>query len=217
MELTVLGCSGSYGAPAGGACSGYIVRAGDAVLWMDCGNGTFTNLQQHIRPERTHGRRHHAQPPGPLRRHLRPARAEQVRHRPQVPPGLRARRSREAARMPRRRLGRHLRLEPRRRRRRDVDRRRRPAVLAHRPSAAHGCGRDRARRQASRLHGRHRTGMELRGVRSRRRPGALGGDLPTRRHPSADPSLRPPGRRSGARGAGAPPRCSLTCGPPSTR
>ena len=28
MELTVLGCSGSYGAPAGGACSGYLVRAG---------------------------------------------------------------------------------------------------------------------------------------------------------------------------------------------
>ena len=48
MELTVLGCSGSYGAPAGGACSGYLVRAGDANIWMDCGNGTFTNLQQHI-------------------------------------------------------------------------------------------------------------------------------------------------------------------------
>jgi ribonuclease BN (tRNA processing enzyme) len=51
VELTVLGCSGSYGAPAGGACSGYIVRAGDVVLWMDCGNGSFTNLQQHIRPD----------------------------------------------------------------------------------------------------------------------------------------------------------------------
>ena len=51
VELTVLGCSGSSGAPAGGACSGYIVRAGDVVLWMDCGNGSFTNLQQHIRPD----------------------------------------------------------------------------------------------------------------------------------------------------------------------
>ena len=50
MELTVLGCSGSYGAPAGGACSGYLVRAGDANIWMDCGNGTFANLQQHIDP-----------------------------------------------------------------------------------------------------------------------------------------------------------------------
>jgi ribonuclease BN (tRNA processing enzyme) len=50
VELTVLGCSGSYGAPAGGACSGYVVRAGDAVIWMDCGNGTFANLQQHVNP-----------------------------------------------------------------------------------------------------------------------------------------------------------------------
>jgi len=51
VELTVLGCSGSYGSPAGGACSGYLVRAGDAVIWMDCGNGSFTNLQQHANPE----------------------------------------------------------------------------------------------------------------------------------------------------------------------
>jgi ribonuclease BN (tRNA processing enzyme) len=50
MELTVLGCSGSYGAPAGGACSGYLVRAGDATIWMDCGNGSFANLQQHADP-----------------------------------------------------------------------------------------------------------------------------------------------------------------------
>jgi ribonuclease BN (tRNA processing enzyme) len=50
MELTVLGCSGSYGAPAGGACSGYLVRAGGAVIWLDCGNGSFANLQQHADP-----------------------------------------------------------------------------------------------------------------------------------------------------------------------
>ena len=50
MELTVLGCSGSYGAPAGGACSGYLVRAGDTLLWLDCGNGSFANLQQHANP-----------------------------------------------------------------------------------------------------------------------------------------------------------------------
>ncbi|MFM7223822.1 MAG: MBL fold metallo-hydrolase, partial [Actinomycetota bacterium] len=50
MELTVLGCAGSYGAPAGGACSGYLVRAGGAAIWMDCGNGTFANLQRHIDP-----------------------------------------------------------------------------------------------------------------------------------------------------------------------
>lgn len=47
MELTVLGCSGSFGAPAGGACSGYLVRAGGAALWLDCGNGTLANLQRH--------------------------------------------------------------------------------------------------------------------------------------------------------------------------
>jgi ribonuclease BN (tRNA processing enzyme) len=48
MDLTVLGCSGSYGAPVGGACSGYLVREGDTSIWLDCGNGTFANLQQHI-------------------------------------------------------------------------------------------------------------------------------------------------------------------------
>jgi ribonuclease BN (tRNA processing enzyme) len=51
IELTVLGCSGSYGAPAGGACSSYLVRAGDTTIWMDCGNGSFANLQQHARVE----------------------------------------------------------------------------------------------------------------------------------------------------------------------
>jgi ribonuclease BN (tRNA processing enzyme) len=50
VELTVLGCSGSYGAPTGGACSGYLVRAGASVIWMDCGNGSFANLQQHVNP-----------------------------------------------------------------------------------------------------------------------------------------------------------------------
>jgi ribonuclease BN (tRNA processing enzyme) len=48
VELTVLGCSGSYGSPEGGACSGYLVREGDTALWLDCGNGTFGALQQHL-------------------------------------------------------------------------------------------------------------------------------------------------------------------------
>jgi ribonuclease BN (tRNA processing enzyme) len=51
IELTVLGCSGSYGAPAGGACSSYLVRAGGTTIWLDCGNGSFANLQQHARVE----------------------------------------------------------------------------------------------------------------------------------------------------------------------
>lgn len=51
IQLTVLGCSGSYGAPAGGACSSYLVRAGETLVWLDCGNGSFANLQQHVLPE----------------------------------------------------------------------------------------------------------------------------------------------------------------------
>jgi ribonuclease BN (tRNA processing enzyme) len=50
ISLTTLGCSGSYGAPAGGACSGYLVRAGSTTLWLDCGNGTLAALQRHASP-----------------------------------------------------------------------------------------------------------------------------------------------------------------------
>ncbi len=50
MELTVLGCSGSYGSAEAGACSGYLVRDGDTTIWMDCGNGSFVNLQRHVDP-----------------------------------------------------------------------------------------------------------------------------------------------------------------------
>ena len=31
------------------AC-GYLLREGDTAIWLDCGNGTFPNLQQHIDP-----------------------------------------------------------------------------------------------------------------------------------------------------------------------
>jgi ribonuclease BN (tRNA processing enzyme) len=47
VELTVLGCSGSYGGPPFDACSGYLVRSGGTTVWVDCGNGTFPHLQQH--------------------------------------------------------------------------------------------------------------------------------------------------------------------------
>ncbi len=50
FSLTVLGCSGSYNAPPGDACSGYLVRAGGTAIWMDCGNGSFANLLRHIDP-----------------------------------------------------------------------------------------------------------------------------------------------------------------------
>jgi ribonuclease BN (tRNA processing enzyme) len=51
MELTVLGCSGSFNGPHGEACSGYLLRSGDTAIWVDCGNGTFGQLQQHVAPE----------------------------------------------------------------------------------------------------------------------------------------------------------------------
>ncbi len=51
MELTVLGCSGSYGSAHSVACSGYLVRSGSTAIWLDCGNGTFGNLQQHLAVE----------------------------------------------------------------------------------------------------------------------------------------------------------------------
>jgi ribonuclease BN (tRNA processing enzyme) len=50
LSITVLGCSGTYAAP-GGACSGYVVRAGDTSVWVDCGPGTLANLQEHVRLE----------------------------------------------------------------------------------------------------------------------------------------------------------------------
>jgi ribonuclease BN (tRNA processing enzyme) len=65
MELTVLGCSGSFNGPHGAACSGYLLRAGATAIWMDCGNGTFGNLQQHVAPQEltavvlTHGHPDH--------------------------------------------------------------------------------------------------------------------------------------------------------------
>lgn len=47
LTLTVLGCSGSYPAK-GEACSGYLVRDGGTTVWLDAGNGTMANLQQHV-------------------------------------------------------------------------------------------------------------------------------------------------------------------------
>lgn len=44
----MLGCSGSFGAPGGGACSGYLLREGSTSVWVDCGNGTFGHLQEHV-------------------------------------------------------------------------------------------------------------------------------------------------------------------------
>ena len=47
MQLTVLGCYGPF-PPAGGVCSGYLLREDDCNLLIDCGNGVFSRLQQHL-------------------------------------------------------------------------------------------------------------------------------------------------------------------------
>lgn len=47
LTLVVLGSDGSYPGP-GGACSGYLVGAGDTRVWLDAGSGTLANLQRHL-------------------------------------------------------------------------------------------------------------------------------------------------------------------------
>jgi ribonuclease BN (tRNA processing enzyme) len=47
VELTVLGCSGSYPGP-GTACSGYLVRGGGVRVVLDLGPGSLANLQRHM-------------------------------------------------------------------------------------------------------------------------------------------------------------------------
>lgn len=47
MQITVLG-SGAAFPRAGGACSGFLVSASDTHIWVDAGNGTFSNLQRHV-------------------------------------------------------------------------------------------------------------------------------------------------------------------------
>jgi ribonuclease BN (tRNA processing enzyme) len=50
VDLTVLGCSGSYASDELGPCSGYLLREGSTTIWVDAGNGTFVNLQRHVSP-----------------------------------------------------------------------------------------------------------------------------------------------------------------------
>lgn len=45
MKITVLGSNGPFPAP-GGACSGYIIQAGDTALVLDLGPGTLANLRK---------------------------------------------------------------------------------------------------------------------------------------------------------------------------
>lgn len=50
MKLTVLGCNGPYPA-AGGACSGYLLEAGDTRVLLDCGAGALAALTAVMPPE----------------------------------------------------------------------------------------------------------------------------------------------------------------------
>jgi ribonuclease BN (tRNA processing enzyme) len=46
MRITVLGKSPAW-QDAGGACSGYLIEAGDIRVLLDCGNGVFAKLREH--------------------------------------------------------------------------------------------------------------------------------------------------------------------------
>ena len=47
MRITVLGKSPAW-QDAGGACSGYLIEAGETTLLLDCGNGVFGKLREHV-------------------------------------------------------------------------------------------------------------------------------------------------------------------------
>jgi ribonuclease BN (tRNA processing enzyme) len=47
MRLTVLGKSPSW-QDAGGACSGYLIQEDDTTILVDCGNGVFAKLREHV-------------------------------------------------------------------------------------------------------------------------------------------------------------------------
>lgn len=47
LTLTVLGSSGTYAGP-GGACSGYLLQADGASVWLDTGPGTLGRVQEHV-------------------------------------------------------------------------------------------------------------------------------------------------------------------------
>ena len=96
----MLGCSGSYGAPGGGACSGYLLRVGrHRRSGSTAATARFGHLQEHIDGRGPHRGRAHPRASRPLRRHLRPARAAcATASGIEDLPGVRARGAREAPR-----------------------------------------------------------------------------------------------------------------------
>jgi len=47
VELTILGCDGSYAGP-GGSCTGYLLRTDTTSVWLDAGPGTLGAVQEHV-------------------------------------------------------------------------------------------------------------------------------------------------------------------------
>jgi ribonuclease BN (tRNA processing enzyme) len=47
LQVTVLGCSGTFPGPDG-ACTGYLVQSGGTNVLLDCGPGVIANLQRHL-------------------------------------------------------------------------------------------------------------------------------------------------------------------------
>lgn len=47
MKMRVLGAHAPY-APADRACNGYLLEAGETNVMVDCGNGSFANLEKHL-------------------------------------------------------------------------------------------------------------------------------------------------------------------------
>ena len=192
-------------APCGGACSGYLLREGDTAIWMDCGNGTFPLLQQHIDPARPQRGRDHPRAPRPLRRHLRAARAAALRARAGRAPGVRP------GRRAKQRLGGLVAswgdtfdwnaID-------DGDKARVGAVdlrfsrTDHPPPTYAVEASAGGRRMIYTADTGPAWSVDAFGVR--RRPRALRGVVPARQHPDRHPPLGPPGRPRGPRSPGAP-------------
>jgi ribonuclease BN (tRNA processing enzyme) len=54
LRITVLGKSPSW-QDAGGACSGYLIQTEETTVLLDCGNGVFGKLRQHVDYTDPHG------------------------------------------------------------------------------------------------------------------------------------------------------------------
>ena len=68
MELIVIGAGPAYTDRRGAAGASYLVRAGDAALVLDLGQGAFPNLAVHARAQRAGRSGGHPPPPGSFRR-----------------------------------------------------------------------------------------------------------------------------------------------------